>query len=447
MKAFFRFIRSIYITWQVYAIAAIVSAIFVLSFFIPELAWIGKVLFYAFIILLSTEFLLLYLPGRKIDAYRILPEKLSNGDENDIYITVVNRYFNIIAIEVIDEIPIQFQVRNILFKLWLKSGQSQRIHYQLRPTKRGEYSFNDLNIYASVVTKLLQRRYIIPAQKTLPVYPSFIQMRKYELLAISNKLQMTGIKKIRRIGHNFEFDQIKNYTVGDDYRTVNWKATARKNDLMVNQYMDERAQNVYSIIDMGRLMKMPFNGMTLLDYSINATLVISNIAMRKQDKAGVISFSHRIDAMLPADRKPTHINNILELLYHQKTNFLDSNFELLYQLCRRKINQRSLLILYTNFESVSSMQRQLPFFRNLAKSHLLVVVFFQNTELKQLYEREAKGTEDIYIKTIAEKFDYEKRLITKELEANGIHSVLTAPENLSVNTINKYLELKARGLI
>lgn len=447
MKKFFRFIKSIYITWQVYAVAAVIAAVFVVSFFLPELTWIAKLMFYCFIGLLVTEFLLLYVPGRKIDASRSLPEKLSNGDENDIYITVTNRYFNIISIQVIDEIPEQFQVRNIDFRLWLKPGQSQRIHYQIRPTKRGEYTFNDLNVYASVVTRLLQRRYIIPAERTLAVYPSFIQMRKYELLAISNKLIMTGIKKIRRIGHNFEFDQIKNYTVGDDYRTVNWKATARKNDLMVNQYMDERAQNVYSIIDMGRLMKMPFNGMTLLDYSINATLVISNIAMRKQDKAGVISFSHRIESVLAADRKSTHINNILELLYHQKTNFLDSNFELLYQLVRRKINQRSLLLLYTNFESVSSMQRQLPYFRNLAKSHLLVVIFFQNTELRQVFEREAKGTEDIYIKTIAEKFDYEKRLITKELEANGIHSILTAPENLTVNTINKYLELKARGLI
>jgi uncharacterized protein (DUF58 family) len=428
-------------------VAAIVSAVFVISFFYPQIAWLGKVLFYGFMVVMLTEFLLLFIPGKKIDAYRILPEKLSNGDENDIFITVINRYFNIISIEVIDEIPLQFQVRDINFKLWLKPGQSQRIHYQIRPTRRGEYTFNDLNVYASSVTRMIQRRYTIPAEKTLPVYPSFIQMRKYELLAISNKLQMTGIKKIRRIGHNFEFDQIKNYTVGDDYRTVNWKATARKNDLMVNQYMDERAQNVYSIIDMGRLMKMPFNGLTLLDYSINSTLVISNIAMRKQDKAGVISFSHRIDSVLAADRKSTHINNILELLYHQKTNFLDSNFELLYQLVRRKINQRSLLILYTNFESVSSMQRQLPYFRNLSKSHLLVVVFFQNTELRKVFEREAKGTEDIYIKTIAEKFDFEKRLITKELEANGIHSILTAPENLTVNTINKYLELKARGLI
>lgn len=447
MRRLLRFIRSIYITWQVYVVAVIIAAVFVVSFFLPELVLIAKVMFYCFMGLLATEFLLLYVPGRKIDAYRSLPEKLSNGDENDIYITITNRYFNIISIEVVDEIPAQFQVRNINFKLWLKSGQSQRIHYQIRPTKRGEYTFNDVNVYASVVTKLLQRRYTIPAERTLAVYPSFIQMRKYELLAISNKLTMTGIKKIRRIGHNFEFDQIKNYTVGDDFRTVNWKATARRNDLMVNQYQDERAQNVYSIIDMGRLMKMPFNGMTLLDYSINATLVISNIAMRKQDKAGVISFSHRIESVLAADRKTTHINNILELLYHQKTNFLDSNFELLYQLVRRKINQRSLLLLYTNFESGSSMQRQLPYFRNLAKSHLLVVVFFQNTELKHVFEREAKGTEEIYIKTIAEKFDYEKRLITKELEANGIHSILTAPENLTVNTINKYLELKARGLI
>lgn len=442
-----KFIKSLYFSLAVYIVLLLIASLFVISFFFPSMYFVPKILFFSFITLLLIEILILYIPGKKIDAYRITTEKLSNGDENDIEISINNTYGHKVHLEVIDEIPDQFQVRDILFKLWLKPGESKRIHYQLRPTRRGEYTFNDIRIYVSIFTQLVHRRYIINAEKTLAVYPSFIQMRKYELLAISNKLVMTGIKKIRKIGHNFEFDQIKNYTLGDDLRTLNWKATARKNELMVNQYMDERAQNVYSIIDMGRLMKMPFNEMTLLDYSINATLVISNIALKKQDKAGVITFSHKIDSLLKADRKPTHINNISELLYNQKTNFLDSNFELMYQLIRRKINQRSLLILYTNFESTSSMQRQLPYFRNIAKSHLLVVVFFKNTELKELYLKEPKTTEDIYIKTIAEKFDYEKRLIVKELEANGIQTILTAPEHLSINTINKYLELKARGMI
>jgi uncharacterized protein (DUF58 family) len=256
-----------------------------------------------------------------------------------------------------------------------------------------------------------------------------------------------GIKKIRRRGNNAEFDQIKEYVPGDDYRTINWKATARKNKLMLNQYTDEKSQQVYSVIDMGRVMRMPFEGLSLLDYAINSSLVISNIAMLKQDKAGIVTFSHKVQSVLIADRRNAQLTKILELLYNQKTGYLESDFENLYMHIRTKINQRSLLLLYTNFESLSGLKRQLKYLRRLAKDHLLVVIFFENTELRNFLEKPADTTSEVYIKTIAEKFTYEKKLIVKELEKFGIHSILTSPQNLSVNTINKYLELKARGLI
>jgi uncharacterized protein (DUF58 family) len=141
------------------------------------------------------------------------------------------------------------------------------------------------------------------------------------------------------------------------------------------------------------------------------------------------------------------MNRILELLYAQQTDFLESSFEKVYSTVHHKIKQRSLLLLFTNFESVSSMQRQLPYLKRLAHKHLLVVVFFENTELEQLIEREAQDTEDIYIKTIASKFAYEKKRIVRELKKSGIQSVLSKPADLTVNTINKYLEMKARRLI
>jgi uncharacterized protein (DUF58 family) len=271
-------------------------------------------------------------------------------------------------------------------------------------------------------------------------------MRKYELLAISNRLTEAGIKKIRRVGNNSEFDQIKDYVAGDDIRTINWKATARRRKLMTNQYQDERSQAVYSVVDMGRVMRMPFEGLSLLDYAINASLVISNIAMIKSDRAGIITFSNKVQTILPAFRKAGHLSRILEVLYNQKTGYQESDYENLYINLRAKVNQRSLVLLYTNFETLQAMQRQLKYLRRIAKDHLLVVIFFENTELRQLLDKKASRTEDIYNKAIAEKFAYEKRLIVRELEKYGIQSILTAPKNLSVNTINKYLEIKARGL-
>jgi uncharacterized protein (DUF58 family) len=139
------------------------------------------------------------------------------------------------------------------------------------------------------------------------------------------------------------------------------------------------------------------------------------------------------------------MHKILEVLYNQKTRYLESDYDKLFVFIKRRITQRSLLLFFTNFETLSSLKRQLPFFQRLAKNHLLVVIFFENTELKALTEREAFSTEDIYVKTVAEGFAMEKRQIVKELNRAGIHAILSAPQQLSVNTINKYLELKARG--
>src|SRR5581483_11180044 len=201
----------------------------------------------------------------------------------------------------------------------------------------------------------------------------------------------------------------RDYVKGDDYRTVNWKATARRNQLMVNQYQDEKSQHVYSVIDMGRLMKMPFEQMSLLDYSINAALVISNIAIKKGDKPGLVTFAEKIHSILPAESRGTQMSKIQEALYREKTGFLDSNFEMLNAALVSKLSQRSLILLYTNFESLQSMRRQLKYMRSIASKHLVVVIFFENTELKSLITQHAKNTEVIYQKTIAEKFAFEKR--------------------------------------
>ncbi len=441
-------LKSLYFTNRIYYTAGLLIVFFVIGYYIPLFYALGKAFLFLLAALVIIDILLLYKSsGFALKAERILPVKLSNGDDNEIKIKLKNNYKFPVFTEIIDEIPFQFQKRDFLIKKKLLPGTEKNIRYFLRPVKRGEYSFGNLNIYASTLLGIVQRRFIFNKGAEIPVYPSFIQMRKYELKAISNNLSDYGIKKIRKISNNREFEQIKTYVYGDDFRTINWKATARRSQLMVNQYQDERAQRVYSIIDMGRSMKMPFNGMSLLDYAINATLVISNIAVKKHDKAGLITFSKNIHSIIPADRKNNQIQKISEVLYKQETNYDEANFELLYATVRQKITQRSLLLIYTDFEGFVSLNRQLSYFKQLAKNHLVVIIFFQNSELKELTESKAETSLDIYNKTIAEKFQYEKVLITKELKKHGIHSVLTEPQNLTVETINKYLELKAKSLL
>lgn len=384
--------------------------------------------------------------GRKdgLVAERLTTDRFSIGDENKVVITIRNNYSFPARLAVIDELPDQFQERNWRRRLKLAPQSADEIVYFLRPTTRGEYVFHDINLFVTAPLQLVKRRYVFPAGKVVKVYPSYIQMRRYHLLAVANRLQELGVRRMRQLGHSMEFEQIKEYVRGDDYRTINWKATARKEALMVNNYTDERSQQIYCIINKGRVMKMPFSGMTLLDHAINASLVLSNVALVRQDKAGLITFAENLDSFVQADKKPTQMNLVLETLYKQQTRFLEPDFEKLFSVIRTRITNRSLLVMFTNFESMESLEREMPALRKIARYHLLLVVFFENTELKALTEQKASTLEDIYIKTIAEKFAFEKRLMVKELQKNGILSVLSSPENLTVNTINKYLELKTR---
>ena len=442
-----KFFRDLYLTNRLFLAVGTLALVFIVCFVLSFPAIIGKLFFYLFVAIIFTDALLLFRVRQGLSGERVTPEKLSNGDENKIFIFLQSFYTFPITLRVFDEIPHQFQRRDLEFKLKLNAGEERELAYFLRPVKRGEYSFGAVNTLISSPLGFISRRFKFSNDKIVPVYPSYIQMRKYELLAISQNLQNTGIKKIRRIGHNQEFELIKEYVSGDDFRTVNWKATARKNRLMVNQYQDERSQQVYSLIDKGRVMQMPFEGMSLLDYAINASLVISNIAIKKSDKAGLVTFQDKISTLLPASKRNNQMRSIQETLYNQKTAFLETDFSSLYVGLRRAISQRSLLLLFTNFESLFALQRQLPYLINLAKQHLLVVIFFENTELKHLIEDEAEGLKEIYHKAIAERLAYEKKLIVKELQKHGIQSILTPPQKLSINTINKYLELKARNLI
>ena len=441
------FFKKLYINNLFFYALLGVIGLFTSAFVFP---FLYQVSWYLLLILLTfwvLDILILFFAKTGIEATRITPEKLSNGDENPINVTIKNYYTFPISAKIIDEIPFQFQIRNFEIIRKIKASSQDEIIYNLRPTERGEYSFGNLNVYVSSPLRLISKRFTFDKDKIVPTYPSYIQLRKYDLIAFSNNLFQYGIKKIRRIGHTMEFEQIKEYVPGDDIRTLNWKATAKKNALMVNQFQDEKSQSVYMIIDKGRVMKMPFNGLSLLDYAINATLVLSNVILKKQDKAGMFAFSKKIENRVFAEKRASQMQKILETLYNIKTDFFESDYSRLYVDIKKNINQRSLIILYTNFETLDGLHRQLPYIKGIAKNHLLVVVFFNNTELNQIINQKTETIQEVYDKVIAEKFAFEKRLIVNELKKYGIYSVLTQPEDLTLDTINKYLEIKARGIL
>lgn len=430
--------------------------------------FVGRLLLLLFVVAVLTDAILLWVhirsqkagenqepaaSNRQLLAFRQLPDRFSNGDENVVRIRVENNYRFPIRVEVVDEIPFVFQRRDVSFEAYIPQAEAKTIRYSLRPTHRGVYGFGRVRVFVASPIGLLRRRFTCCEAHDVKVYPSFLMLHQYELLAISNNLTEMGIKRIRRVGHHTDFEQIKDYVTGDDFRTINWKASARRSKLMVNVYQDERSQQIYNVIDKGRVMQQAFRGMTLLDYSINASLVLSYVAMYKEDRAGLATFSNDFDTFVPASRRPGHMQMLLETLYAQQTEFGETDYSALVANLNKHVTKRSLVVLYTNFTGLVSMQRQLPYLQQLNKRHRLLVVFFEDEELKEYISTHHapltthRSTESYYRQVMADRFVYEQRLIVSTLRQHGILSLLTTPQNLSVDVINRYLEMKSRQQI
>ena len=439
--------KNLYINNRFFFSLIGVGILYVFAFFFPGLMMVAHVVLLLVFLAAMVDYLLLFREKDGVLAQRILPEKLSNGDENPVKVDIKNNYSFKINTKIIDEIPFQFQKRDFLIEKQIASGKNTLFQYILEPKERGEYSFGALNIFASSPLGFVSKRFTFQKDAMLPAYPSFVHLRKYELMALQNEFLLGGIKRIRKLGHTMEFEQIKEYVPGDDVRTINWKATSKTNRLMVNQFQDEKSQRIFMLIDKGRTMKMPFKGLSLLDYSINASMALSHIILKKGDRAGMMTFSKKTENKVAADNKSGQLRRISEALYNIKTDFFESDFNRLYQDVKYSVNQRSLVLLFTNFETLDALNRQMKYLRGIAKNHLLVVVFFKNSELQTLLHKNPESMQEIYDEVIAEKFEFEKKLIIQELRKYGIYSVYTLPDNLNVDVINKYLEIKARGIL
>ena len=435
-----------FLTKRFYFIFTSLTLLVGFGYVYPHLFIVTKILLLIFAVMVVVDAIMLY-HRRGIEAKRTCSERFSNGDKNVVKISLESKYPFPVWLTIIDEAPEVFQRRDISYKSHLAKMGKSLLRYTLTPKKRGIYSFGKIRCFTRTVLGLVERRYSLGSAEDVKVYPSYMMLNRYELLAMSNNLTEMGIKRIRRVGNNTEFEQIKDYVKGDEYRSINWKASARRNQLMVNVYRDERSQQIFSVIDKGRVMQQSFQGMTLLDYSINASLVLSYVAMRRDDKAGLITFADKMDTFVTPSKRAGQIQLLLESLYAQETKFGESDFSNLCVNVRRLVSKRSLFIIYTDFSGITALNRQLAYLKLLSQWHRVLVVFFEDAEMNDYIRSPKQSTEEYYQHIIAEKFANEKRLIVSTLRQYGIYSVLTTPDKLSIDVINKYLEMKQRQIL
>ena len=440
--------KSIYLKNRLFIILGCIIVVFLISFAYPAVYKIALWSLYLLLGLVCVDLIILFILRNRVIAARFINQRLSLGDTQEIVYTIENNSALNLNVELADELASQLQHRATIGSFIVGDKKTVQSPFSITPVTRGVYSFGDLHLYISTpFLSLVEIKRTVVQSVDVKVIPSIIQMKKYELQVFSKTARNSGIRRIRQVGENDEFEHIRAYAQGDNIKAINWKASSRLNILMINQFQNTKSQNVYCIVDKGRSMKMPFNDLTLLDYAINSTLVISNIVLKKYDRVGLITYSNKIGSIVKAESVRNQLEKISNRLYYQKTEFKESSLELLHVTIRKKISRRSILVFFTNFENQNDLKRNLPYLKSINKKHLLLVIFFINTELIETSQMTCRTRDEIYLKTFAQRALIEKEKIKMELNSNGIQAILTKPEDLSINVINKYLEIKAKRML
>jgi uncharacterized protein (DUF58 family) len=380
-------LRSLFLTRRFFAWGWAVAAGFVAAWFLPGLLPVANAALALLAVATALDLLRLYRTREGMAAERHTLAKWSNGDANPVSVRLRNRYPFAVYVRVLDELPAQLQERGLELRRRVAAGGHGAAGLHGAALDAGRACIRGHQRAGAHRAGLAERRYILGQGQEVAVYPSYLHLREYGLMAEADPWSATGHRKLRRVAQRSEFELIRDYIPGDDRRTVNWKAVARRGKWMVNQYQDEKAQSIVQLIDTGRTMKMPFGGLSLLDRSINAALMLASIALKKDDKAGLVTYSNKVHHLLPPARDKGRLQRVMELLYAQRTDFAETDMQALYGAVKRGLPQRCLLLTYTNFESLQAMHRQLPYLQLLARTHLVCVVLFRNTELDALLQR------------------------------------------------------------
>ncbi len=445
MKNFF---RSYYLTSRTFTMLGVCILLFVGGIVLNMSFILGKITLFLLFLAVLVETILLFSQAELIDFRRILPNRLSNGDQNTVTLQLRNLSKLNLSLTVFEDLPELLQLRTWQIEVPLAGSANQSTEYEVRPTQRGIYTWQNTYMLARLsLLGLVARKLTFEAEVSVGCYPSFEQFKKLPIKALIHSHSEANNVHIRKIGQSLEFEQIKNYVIGDNYRHINWKASAKQGRQMINQYQEERSQDIYAVIDMGRAMKMPFEQQTLLDYAINGSVALTKAILDVKDKAGLITFSSKSCSYVAARSEYKQFGVINDNLYNLETDFLESDFEKLYKFVRFKISQRSLLVIFTNFDSINSLKRNLQYLKAIAQYHLVLVIFFENSEIVNFVNQPANDIREIYSKTIGKHFLSQNQLILKELVKSGIQGLITQPHLLSMQAINKYIQIKRKQMI
>ncbi|MGQ9675333.1 MAG: DUF58 domain-containing protein [Chloroflexota bacterium] len=375
---------------------------------------------------------------------RLCDSKLSLAADNPIQVRLYNWSDRSVPVAIRDEFPVGFHTDRWQIEGVAAPRSELTLTYHLRPWRRGDYRFGDLHLRYRGRLGLIVRQERYPAAASVKVYPNLLDVRRYELLARRGQLAEIGLRNVRVLGRGTEFERLRDYQPDDDYRRINWKATARRGRPVSVEYETERSQNVVLMIDAGRLMATPIGPLAKLDYAVNTALMLAYVAARLGDNVGLLAFADRVDTYLPPRRGRRQFLTMIETLYRLPAHLTEPDYNLAFRYFATHNRKRSLVVLFTDLIDAETSRLLVGHIGALSPHHLAVCVAIADPTITRLASASPTDSQSVYQRAVAEGLLDERRRALEGMRRRGAIALDVSAEHLTPTVINRYLELKTR---
>jgi uncharacterized protein (DUF58 family) len=383
-------------------------------------------------------------------AHRTHDERLSLAAANPVAITVERRQgWGETRFEIRDTPPVPFAVTPVERLLAGRCGASGKtqIEYSVTPPRRGDFAFGDLYLRWISPLGLWRKQGRIAAAAPVKVYPNLVDVRKYDLLLRQNRLQELGLRTVRRLGTGSEFERLRDYSPDDEYRRIDWKATARRGKPIAMDYETERSQSIVAMLDTGRMMRSPVGDVMKLDYCVNAILLLAYVAAQKGDRVGLLTFADEVQKWVAPRSGRAQFLSLLEYLYAVESQPVEPDYVGAVSHLNARQRRRSLVLLFSDLAGSVATDALMQQMVLLRRHHLPLLVTLRDPGVQALAQASITGEDLLYQRMVAEKLLADRQVALEQLRRHGVLTLDVSASELSVSVINEYLRLKERALI
>jgi uncharacterized protein (DUF58 family) len=430
-------------TARLLALLLLPAVILLASTWAPPLGWLALLVALLALVAAGLDLRLSIRP-RQVTLSRSHDALLSIGAANTITVRVGNSSSQPLTFRLRDEAPDEFETTPRVLEGAAPPRQDVSLPYTVKPFRRGEYRFGNINLRYRSALGLLERQMKVATEDRAIVYPDILELRKHTLTARGGDQEVARRTRLRG---GTEFERLREYTPDDEFRYIDWNATARLRRPIARQFQTERNQNIILAYDLGRQMTSPYGDLLKVDYAINSGVVLGYVGAQRGENIGLLTFNDSVRTYLPPRSGMGQYKRILDALYRAQPELVEPDYAEAMGYVGIRNPRRSLVVVFTDVASKTSGEVLLRSVVSLQPRHLPVLVLLMDPELKRYAEEEPADEDGLYRAAVAQRLLEERSALLKTLESRGVITIDVPAEQLTVSLLDRYLQVKGRGAL